>query len=160
MPWSPFHLTHQMKNSSINPLTITIYTQKSIQDWFFEPKHENLPLACRWCEISLHFNLIIEYKSWSVHRIICSKSTAKVRLFEKGCACRRDTLKHYWSWLIKLSDACKSTADRNPPRRKPMERHRSLNSDRRPPRIVQSEPRTQEDQRKGRAAQYKLNSEA
>lgn len=64
----------------------------------------------------------MEYKSRGVRGIICSKSTAEVRLFAKGCACHGDAPEHHRSELIKLSDACKSTADRNPPRRQPMER--------------------------------------
>lgn len=66
--------------------------------------------------------LLWSIKAEAVHRIICSKSTTKVGLFEEGCERRGDVLKRYQSQLIKLSDACKSTADRSPPRRQPVER--------------------------------------
>lgn len=75
-----------------------------------------------------------------------------MRLFEKGCVCCGDGLKHNLSELIKLSNACKNTADRNPYTAANREGYRSLNPDGRPPRTVNSELSTEEDQRKGRVA--------
>lgn len=64
-------------------------------------------------------------------------------LFEEGRARRGDALRRYRSRLIKLSDACKSTADRSPPRRQPVERDTDGGgSDGRPPRAAQRRPRT------------------
>lgn len=61
--------------------------------------------------------------------------------------CYGDGLKHNLSELIKLSHACKITADRNPYKAASGEGYQSLSSDGRPPRTVNSELSTEEDQR-------------
>lgn len=68
-------------------------------------------------------------------------------LFEKGCVCCVDGLKHNPSELIKLSLACKNPAERNPSKAANREGYCSLSPDGRPPRTVSTELSAKEDQR-------------
>lgn len=143
-----------MKNSSINPLTIKIYTLKSIWDWFSQPVHKNWSLTYMQCEISLH---LVPY--YWVEQLKCFYNY----LFwanwkKKKCVCARcgDAQKHSLSELIKLSDACKNTADVNPWKATNRERLWSPNPDGRPPRTVSRELSTEKDQ--GRVIFDKLNN--